>query len=225
MTGKRSKNAEMDDKNNIDDLNDNLDEIAPNLSNLRKEKPFALPGDYFDDLASKIQDKCAEADEISEIAPVLSGLSKYNPFAVPGGYFDELPAQIQERCIETRTTSLWERLAWLFKPRFVIPAAAAIIAVVIALVMLKGNGNDPVKQEMAQVTETTADSDTMETVTEEALLGMNDAEVLEALWSDPVTEVSEDTEEEHAYITANEEEIMNYLLDNNTDISAIVNEL
>jgi hypothetical protein len=211
----------MDDKNKInDELNDNLDEIAPRLSKLRKEEPFRVPADYFDDLASKILSKCDNADEIKEIAPLLSEIPKYNPFTVPGGYFDHLPLQVQEKCIETRRSSWAAKLAWLLRPSFFIPAAAAVIAVVIAMVLMKENSPLVSESEMTAMN-VSYDSNSTDAITEDALLGMDDAAVLESLWSDPATDITGD---DH-YLSANEEDIIDYLLDNNTDISSIVTEL
>lgn len=210
----------MDDKNNINEPNDHLDELTPHLLRLKREASFNVPADYFDDLASRIQEKCAADDELKEIAPVLSEIPKYNPFAVPVGYFDELPLQIQEKSVASPKTSWLEQLVLLLRPKLVIPAIAAVLLLAATFVLL--NDEAPhTKDPQPAIAEVHFDSSITETITAEALRDIDDPTVLESLWNDPETGITE----EHYYVSANEEEIIDYLVNNNADVSALVKEL
>lgn len=207
------------DENNIHELNENLEKLAPHLSKLKKEEPFSLPGDYFDDLASRIQQKCADADELREIAPLLSEIPKYNPFAVPAGYFDELPLRIQEKCIEARKPSWIERITWMLRPAFAIPAAVVVIALVLTFALMNGNDNGKIIEPLP-VAEVHYDNNSAEAITAQAL-DIDDPALMEALWDNSENEITE----EDFYINANEEEIIKYLVENDADVSSIVKEL
>ena len=69
-----------------------------------------------------------ESDNLEHKAPNLSEIGNRNPFVIPDGYFDELPHIIQKRCQEQKKKIFsWEKLAFLFKPTFVLPIVMAVV--------------------------------------------------------------------------------------------------
>lgn len=226
----------MDYKNNInEELDDNLENLAPNLSKLKKEQGFTVPGDYFNELVSHIQQKCADADELEKVAPVLAQMSKYNPFAVPEGYFDKLPAKIQEKSVAGNRRSVWvEWLAWLLRPQFAI-AAAVIVLAVIAGVLIRSMNSEVNRNPGQEMTQNEVKKDTsltqykkdtsaqkVEAAELEALYATDESVLIESLSGEDLAQFAE-AEQVHSHI--NDEEIINYLIEHNVDISTIANEL
>lgn len=211
----------MDDKNNINEQDDNLEHIAPRLSALKKEQGFGMPGDFFDSLADKIQQKCADADELREIAPVLSEIPKYNPFAVPDGYFDELPALVQERCIASQRKASWAGwLARLLRPRFAAAAVAIVLVVITITFLMNGNDTRVDNTDLVADNKMAVDSIAADTAFDlEGLYSLDETALFESLDGEQVAQMSEDA------IDISEEEVMDYLLENNVDVSSLVNEL
>ena len=74
---------------------DDLENMAPGLSEVKKENSFKVPEDYFVGLPTSILQKI-------EALPDLEKLNKANPYQVPDGYFDSIPSAVQQRIIEDR---------------------------------------------------------------------------------------------------------------------------
>jgi hypothetical protein len=205
----------MDDKNNINGQDDDLDNLAPNLSRLGKNGPFEVPGDYFDDLASRIAEKCADADELRELAPALSEIPKYNPFTVPANYFEELPSIIQEKCIKSPARPSW--ISWLFRPRLAI--AAAVLAAALAFFLTR-EWNDETRNNTTPVAMTdTLQNDTIISANEEiALYSVDESLLIESVSSEQVAQVDDKPK-------GNNTDIEDYLVENNIDVGSIVSEL
>lgn len=212
----------MDDKDNIHE-DEHLDDLAPSLSKLTKGEGFGVPGDYFDDLASRIQQRIQEEKELREIAPMLSEIPKYNPFAVPGDYFEELPSRIQERVIENRRSSWSEQLAWLFRPQFALAAVVIAIVAITVFLLVNNNGKEN-KMEVPIADNSTVhdsvSSDSLSVSEEEALYSMDESALVETLENEQAT-----TNETTTANSDNEDDIVTYLVENDIDVASIVNEL
>ncbi len=54
--------------------NNELKNIAPNLSNIKKENPFSVPDNYFDEFPSKIQNEISEKEKLPYLKRFLQVL-------------------------------------------------------------------------------------------------------------------------------------------------------
>lgn len=196
----------MDDKNNINGFD---------------EQDFDVPGDYFESLASNIQERCMENDELRKIAPTLADIPKYNPFIVPDGYFDELPAVIQEKIIAVKKRfSIAERFVWIFRPQLAVAAGLVIIALITMLIM---NNNSSSPENIENViahnsgqTDSVADSSLYASV-EAVLYEVDEATLIESFEGENIAVNNDEV--------ASDDDIESYLVENNIDIAAIINEL
>lgn len=186
---------------------DELKGKTPNLDRLGNKNPFKANEDYFENFADRLQNRIELLEEITEEAPILSNIPKYNPFVVPTGYFDELPTIIQERCIQNRPArTIIEWLMLLIKPRFVFPTLAVIIIAFVTFHYLNTSKIIPVN-EVAEVL-----------TIEDQLQNIDESTIIDALSADASigSETPDDSEQE---------DIVNYLLDNNVDETNLNNEL
>ena len=83
-------------------LNDNISEenkdedLLSSLSDKRKKNPFAVPENYFEELAGKILLKIENSEELKSLSPTLSQIEKKNPFKVPENYFSVLESSVRK---------------------------------------------------------------------------------------------------------------------------------
>jgi hypothetical protein len=200
----------MDDKNNINGFDD-------------QHKGLDVPKDYFESLAARIREQVAENDELRKIAPTLAEIPKYNPFIVPDGYFDELPALIQEKVIESgKVIPLKERFAWIFRPQMAI-AAAITLLIIIAAVIMRNNSVSEEKVNVPFAVNDTSSSpeDTSIHASEEfALYSVDEATLIESVEGEEIAQATISDEP-----SVSNEDIETYLVENNIDVTSIINEL
>lgn len=208
----------MDDKNNIGPPDD-PEKLPPAFSKLEKGNDFGVPGDYFDSLADRIMDTCADAEELKAIAPVLSEIPRYNPFEVPAGYFDQLPIRIQERCAEKPDLSWGAWLMQVLRTRYAIPALAGVILIIVAAsILFKDNTITPAEN-IAAYTDTI---EPIHSADEQAndladVYAIDESVLVESL---ETGSIAEDAAEE-----ISREDLENYIADNNIDVAELINEL
>jgi len=148
--------------------------------------------------------------ELEAIAPTLSKIKRDNPFEVPEGYFENLPRLVSDR-IKEHSTSHTVPIRTLVVRWTAIAASIALIA---AVAFVLNNNTAP-----------TVNTD----------LALLDAEeIAEALVSDGAYAVDEEDlvemliEEDEFYAGDEEsssDDIIDYLIDNDIDLSTIINEL
>lgn len=190
---------------NINNEDADLSGMAPKLSKLKANNPFSPSDIYFDELASKLQNRIDDLEEIKDNAPTLSNINKYNPFEVPKDYFEELPSIIQNQVIESNCrSSRFEWLALLIKPRFAFPMITIIFITIGAINFM--NENAEVKN----------DTNSEELSLEDHLYYINETEIIEQLTAEA------NIDEENV---TDENSIENYLLDNTIDDTNLNNEL
>ncbi len=194
----------MTKKHTIENDDDDLKGMAPQLSKLSSSNPFKADNDYFENFADKLQNRIEDFEEINAEAPLLAGIPKYNPFDVPADYFDELPALIQNRCISSKpSVSIIEWLVLLIKPRFAIPVLATVLCAVAGINFMDKNA------------EMTKSGRTAEISIEERLNSIDESELIDELADDQADLKQNNTNES----------IENYLIDNNIDESNLNSEL
>jgi len=189
--------------NDIENDNDDLKSMAPKLSKLGNNSPFKPDADYFENFENRLKQNIDGLDEIKTEAPYLYNIPKYNPFEVPAHYFDELPTIIQQRCIENKPTiSIINWLLLLIKPRFAFPVLVTIFIAIAGIHFMEKNAELP-KTEMAE-----------EISVEEQLDYIDESTIVEALTIES-TDLKQNTPNEN---------IENYLLDNDIDETNLENE-
>jgi hypothetical protein len=176
---------------------DHLDANSP-LSSRSGKNPFRVDDSYFDEFSAKLSNIITNLEEIEAEAPFLSSIPKYNPFDVPAGYFDELPTIIQELTATKESRfSVKEWLLQLIRPNFAIPVAVTIIIAIAAINLI----NKQVQQPRIDVT--------ADLFLEEQLYPIDETTLVDLL--------SNNNEESTTKQVSGDENIADYLLDNNVD--------
>ena len=194
----------MDKENNI---NDELRDLAPYLFKLGKQNPFVVPGNYFEQLPSLIQNKIKQEEVF---APILSEIKKENPFQVPQNYFHSLPTIIQER-ITNEKESWWTQYLNLLRQVFLNPRLTLALGIVVILVTVGVN-----KFYDSPVSPARMEPLTYEDVSNSHYLNEIDEETLIETINSQEVSSSENNNQTS--------DIENYLIDNNVDVALITNE-
>jgi hypothetical protein len=151
-------------------------------------------------------------NELKDIAPTLAGLSRENPFTVPDHYFDTLHASIQDRISAENQPPAWVVwLAALTQPRVSVSLAAA--CVVLLFVVNNISDNSRTTQPVVALNEVTLDDLDVSGY----LDAIGESEVVESYLTSGAGTADPVTDEQKA--------LENYLLENNIDLSSLINEL
>jgi len=148
-----------------------------------------------------------EQEQLKLSAPVLHSMEKNNPFTVPDGYFDRLPAEIQEK-ISLRKEDPWFVL--LLKG-ILRPQPAMVVLMLFVLVSIALYFADWQNHQSAEVV--ALDS-----------ADLRNAEIAFAIDESTLLDELANLDETDSY-KGNETEIENYLIDNQTDLNQLINEL
>lgn len=142
----------------------------------------------------------------------LNTIGKKNSFKVPDGYFEELPSKVISRIAEERDRKGGIIIS-IFQPRIAIAASVLLVGLLVASQTIF-NTKQISTPEFATVDEV------FEQLTDEDLALLEEDLFLESMMTDAVIEGDipfEDLNDEDA--------IINYLIQNNVDISTIANDL
>lgn len=187
--------------NDPDDVND----LPPAVNKAGKGSPLVAGDDYFEAFANKMQARVEAFEELQQEAPLLSNIPKYNPFTVPAHYFDDLPHQVQERCLATKkTTGIVQWLLLALKPRFAVPALSFVCLALVANFYFNRTSIVP----------TVAEESTLD----EQVQSIDEATIIDALTADAGTTST-------STATAEDDPIVDYLMDNNLDETTLNTEL
>ena len=149
-------------------------------------------------------------EELKENAPTLSSIKRKNIFSVPHGYFEELPAKIKEQCIEEDHYKV-NRILRLIKPRSIAAAASVILIAISLLVYNPENSNEQL------ALQNFTNEEIREYLFTGAIYEMNEEDlIIELLKTDNVGGFEDNI---------NDEEIIEYLLDDDIDLIIIMNEI
>lgn len=147
-------------------------------------------------------------DEELNDSPVLKSMSRQHPFKVPDGYFESFPALISETIAAQPSgkTGLIVAFRNFLKPKYAI--AACVLAVAIASGVFYFNTHkNPVEQDVMLSYDDVSNSAYFEDLDEQVL-------------TDELTQYADEIKPDNQ-----SEEIENYLIDNQTDVLLITNEL
>ena len=194
----------MDSENEI---NKELQDIAPHLAKVQRQNSFIVPESYFDQLPSLIENKIKQ-EEI--VAPELSKIRIENPFSVPQNYFDSLSMIIQERVAETKE-SRWAEYLNILRQGLLNPRLSLALGIVVILVTVGIN-----KFYYNPISTAPMTSLTYEDIKNSHYLNEIDEELLIETLSAQEVSASEQNNPTS--------EIENYLIDNNVDVTQITNE-
>ena len=175
-----------------------LEKLSPMLSQLNKDNPFGVPSGYFDSLNSEIMKKI-------ESLPDLDSVPVENPFAVPAGYFESLPSGIMDK-VHSRKTRRISIAEWLSHPvpRYSLVAASVALILIFSFKFF----NRTITIEYASQQNESSQFDA-------ACLAQLDESVLAEIYA----------EESSALEVSHDEELENYLLDNDIDLNSITEQL
>jgi hypothetical protein len=179
---------------------DHLDANSP-LSSQSGKNPFRVDDSYFDEFSTTLGNMITNLEETEAEAPALSNIPRYNPFDVPSGYFDDLPSIIQQlTTADQPRMTVKEWLLQVIRPNFAIPVIATLVIAIAAIHFVN-------KQVQQPGTPATADLSL-----EEQLYPIDEATLVDLL---------SDNEEEDSKQVSTDENIANYLIDNNVDEAAL----
>ncbi|MEP7168810.1 MAG: hypothetical protein ABI855_05520 [Bacteroidota bacterium] len=145
-------------------------------------------------------------DELKD-SPILKKMSRENPFKVPDGYFDSFPTIISERIASHKSKPGWIIfLQNVFQPKYVVAMFVFAVALTSGVVYFNQQTTIP-NQEIILSYDDLNKSNYIDQ--------MDENDLADAYTSNADADKS----------TENNTEIENYLIDNQTDISIIENEL
>lgn len=147
-------------------------------------------------------------DEELNDSPMLKSMSREHPFNVPEGYFDSFPALISEKIAAQPSgkTGLVFALRNFIKPKYAIAACMLAVAVTSGVFYFNTLQN-PIEQDVMLSYDDVSNSPYFEDLDEQVL-------------TDELTQYADEIKPDNQ-----SEEIENYLIDNQTDVLLITNEL
>ena len=125
------------------DIEKELKEISPVVSEIKNNTVFKVPPGYFEALPekllrlakeNKVSNGLSPDEEIQALSPLIASLKNKTAFNIPPGYFDTLPQSITEKLAETKKEAPVFQINTRFKSRnqgwWKYAAAAAITGVI-----------------------------------------------------------------------------------------------
>jgi len=155
------------------------------------------------------QNEISDLGEFKKMAPTLSLLKKENHFSVPSNYFDEFPMKVKSKIDAEENASSSFSFAWLFNYKVLTPIGVCTIIILGALFFNTPTQTLKLKELTAYEIEQSLEYYGYPSI---------DDEFLAVLYSEENND-SEDQEE------LSEEEIVNYLLEEEVDVSQLYYEL
>ncbi len=196
-----------------------LTKIAPTLAKIERKEVFVVPELYFEALPEAMKQLTLQGKEQVFAVPenyfehlplhmqqLVLAEKKENTFEVPENYFELLPHIIQAKAHEKRRIAGFD---WQFQPKVKLSLAmvtACTLAFVAYTFLFQSNS---VNTQTAVLTEVQPEL----SFDEQVMMNVDESTLIEAL--EPATEAAPEEENE----------ISNYLLENNVDINSIINEL
>jgi hypothetical protein len=174
------------------------------LDSLHKENAFATPENYFENLPGHIQSRLA-----------LEEIKKGKTFVVPEGYFDALPGIIEERIARERKAQ--PRIIALFRSNFGYVAAAASIVLVIGLSIFFNQVPDPHVSGSGMAAR--QGFITKQDIREYLCDNLDESALMELAAAGDAGEEKE--EELNVVEQLDEQEVIDYLIDNNVDVNEL----
>jgi hypothetical protein len=156
------------------------------------------------------QNKISELEELKKLAPTLSSLKKENHFSVPSTYFDEFPMRVKSRIDEQENASKSFSFGWLFNFKVLAPVGTCIVLILAGMFFYNPTQSIELEELTADEIEASFDYYGYPSI---------DNELIAELYP---TEYGEDSS---TGIELTEEEIIDYLLDENVDVSQLYYEL
>jgi len=162
-----------------------------------------------------------EDEELKKMAPVLSGLKKENPFTAPEDYFEALPQLILEKCQPyTADKKLNLGIFTFYKPIMVVASVIAVLVIATFFLFVKpwrtvqkdeANYNTFIQDDgiINDLSDVIDESTIIEAVLTESPDNSSDSAILE----------KDDFLRENRDYT--KDDLINYLLDANTDMDNI----
>jgi hypothetical protein len=127
---KMLKRVKAETNNSVDE---ELANLSPLLSTIKREMPFSVPQNYFEELSDNVW-QAAKAidfvnDETENLSPVMKSLKNKNVYTTPLGYFenfsDSVLSKIKSEPKKAKIISIGSRKTWLR-----VAAAAIVVGLV-----------------------------------------------------------------------------------------------
>ena len=159
------------------------------------------------------QNEISESEELKKMAPTLSSLKKENHFSVPGNYFDEFPMKLKSRIDEQAGTSKNFSFAWLFSYKILAPIGTCIVIILAGFFFYNPSQSIAIEELTAE--------EIIQSIEYYGYHNVDDELLAELYYSDE----AEDTQRNATTDEFTEEELIDYLLDQNIDETQLYYEL
>lgn len=124
-----------------------LANLSPLLSSIKKEMPYSVPAGYFDTFGKKIEQTISDEidqdaqEELQRLSPLLSSLKNNEPYTIPEGYFENLQpvVDIESKRSEAKVISITGR-KWF---RYAVAAVVIGFVATFALLLKDNRDIDP----------------------------------------------------------------------------------
>ncbi|MBL4653416.1 MAG: hypothetical protein JKY53_11245 [Flavobacteriales bacterium] len=159
------------------------------------------------------QNEISELEELKKLAPTLSSLKKENHFSVPSTYFDEFPMALKNKIDEQENSSKNFSLNWLFNYKLLAPVGTCIVLILSSLLFYNPTETIELEELTAEEIQLSFEYEGYHTV---------DDELLAELY---YSEEAETTQKNSTTNELTDQEIIDYLLEENIDETQIYYEL
>lgn len=156
-------------------------------------------------------------DDLRKDAPNLFGKDKRNPFEVPDGFFENFSSNIQDKIAAQQKQSVWSIVYHnLIKPKFAIPVLASVCIIAVGIKLLNKTAIINTNNNIAVTYNDLSQSD--------YFADINVSDLSEAL-NNTTSSISNNVKTESDSYRLDKNQIENYLIENNVDVSDLANEL
>ncbi len=150
------------------------------------------------------------SEELTDLAPTLSNIKRRNIFSVPNGYFEELPAKIKEQCKKGDHYKGKRIYRYINTKSIAVAASVTLVAISLLFYNIEAN------EKLVAIQNFTTDEieDYLATGT-----------IYEISEDDLINEVLNTNNDGQIDNTIEPDEIIEYLLDTDLDLTTIINEI
>ena len=146
----------------VDSVDEELANLSPFLSTLKREMPFSVPLNYFEELPDQVLQSAKAIDfvndEMENLSPLMKSLKNKNVYTTPLDYFENFShgvlSKIQKEPKQAKVISIGSRKTWLR-----VAAAAMVVGIIstVSYYTLNKNSQPPVSDPIAALSKVSDD--------------------------------------------------------------------
>lgn len=146
----------------VDSVDEELANLSPFLSTLKREMPFSVPLNYFEELPDQVLQSAKAIDfvndEMENLSPLMKSLKNKNVYTTPLDYFENFShgvlSKIQKEPKQAKVISIGSRKTWLR-----VTAAAIVVGIIstVSYYTLNKNSHPSVSDPIAALSKVSDD--------------------------------------------------------------------